>query len=310
VTKMRLVAVAGLSAASAGLAQIDPQTIEGARNGYSWEVGRSPQWELEQRKRLISVTNALKPERKGVVDAFVVVAALDSDEVFTREASEVLKVLSQRYDAAGRNVLLTTGTTANPQGSPGQLAATLAAVADKMNVKEDVLVLYTTSHGGPGIGIVYRDGKKGYGMIAPEWLAQLLKDTGIERRIVFVSACYSGAFVAALASPDTAVVTAADNDRSSFGCAPGNDWTYFGDALINGELRRPNPLEKATEAAFATIDRWEFSKGLTSSKPRSFFGESSKSWLALLELRMPRSVSSKVGRPAIEDAPVNSSPGR
>jgi Peptidase C13 family len=299
-----------LAVAASSSAQIDPQSVEGARKGFSWEAGRSPQWQLDQARRLNAAIASLKPERKGVVDAFVVVIGLDSDDVFTREASETSRVLTRRYNATGHSLLLTTGSKTNPQGSPGQLAAALGAVAEKMNRKEDVLVLYTTSHGGPGIGLVYRDGRRGYGTIAPEWLAQLLLDAGIERRVVLVSACYSGAFVSALASPDSAIITASDDDRTSFGCAPGNDWTFFGDALINAELRKPQPLEKATAEAFKAIDQWEFSKALTSSKPRSFFGEKAKLWLAELERQVPQSASAKVGRPAIEDAPTQPAQGR
>ena len=42
----------------------------------------------------------LQPQRKGVVDAYVVTVGLDSDPVFGREAREAGKVLSRRYDAA------------------------------------------------------------------------------------------------------------------------------------------------------------------------------------------------------------------
>jgi Peptidase C13 family len=299
-----------LAIAVPSFAQVDPQAIEGARKGFSWEAGRSPQWQLDQSRRLNAAIASLKPERKGVVDAFVVVIGLDSDDVFTREATETSKVLTRRYNAVGHSLLLTTGGKSNPQGSPGQIAAALAAVAEKMNRKEDVLILYTTSHGGPGIGIVYRDGGRGYGTIAPEWLAQMMRDAGIERRVVLISACYSGAFVAALASPDSAIITASDDDRTSFGCAPGNDWTFFGDALINAELRKPQPLEQATAEAFKAIDQWEFSKALTSSKPRSFFGEKARLWLSELERQVPQNVSAKVGRPAIEDAPAQPAQGR
>ena len=57
-------------------------------------------------------------------------------------------------------------------------ATALAAVAAKMNLKEDVLILFTTSHGDPNSGLAYRDGEKGVGMIAPSRLASLLDDIG------------------------------------------------------------------------------------------------------------------------------------
>ncbi len=280
---------------------VHAQDAGGAAKGVSWEQSRSATWELAQHRKLSASIAALLPQRPGIIDAYVVVIGLDSDPVFAREAYEAAKVLSRRYGAAGRTILLAAGSGTAPNGSTSALDIALAAVAAKMNVNEDALILYTTSHGGPGVGIVYRDGQAGYGMIAPQRLADVLNELRIERRLLLISACYSGQFVGALASPQSAIITAADDDRTSFGCAPGNDWTFFGDALINTALRKYQPLDKAVEEAFSLISAWEFAKGLTSSKPRQFIGEGAKAWLAALEKRMPLGTTPKVGRPAIED---------
>jgi hypothetical protein len=186
-----LVAGAVLLAAPA-LAQSPSNDIEGANKGISWESGRSPAWELAQRQKLVATLAALKPQRAGVVDAYVIVVGLDADPVFGRESAETAKVLARRYDAVGRTILLSAGSATAPNGSPPHLSAALAAVAARMNLKEDALILYTTSHGAPGIGLAYRDGTSGYGMIAPGRLADLLAGLKIERRLVMVSACYSG----------------------------------------------------------------------------------------------------------------------
>jgi hypothetical protein len=280
--------------------QSNKDQVASAGLGASWEQGRSAMWELSQQRRLAAALLALKPQRPGVIDAYVVVVGLDADPVFGREAAEAAKVLARRYDAVGRTVLLSAGSKTAPNGSPAFLSASLAAVAGKMNLKEDALILYTTSHGGHDVGIAYRDGDNGYGLIAPQRMAELLTELKIERRLVMISACYSGQFVGALAHPETAIVTAADDDRTSFGCAPGNDWTYFGDALINNELRKAQPFEKAASAATALIGTWEFAGGLTPSKPRLFIGEGAKLWLAKLETRIPPGATPKVGRPALE----------
>jgi hypothetical protein len=290
-------------------AQVNPQNVAAANKGFMTDQGRSPVWLYAQHKKLAAALAALKPQRPGIVDAYVVVAGLDDDAVFGREAAEAARVLSRRYDAVGRVVLLSAGKGAAdegiPNGTPDTLATALAAVAARMDPKQDVLVLYTTSHGAPQIGIAYKDGENGYGMIAPPRLANMLDELGIKRRLVIISACYSGQFVVALANPESAIITAADNDRTSFGCAPGNDWTFFGDALINTALRTPQPLEKAVAEAFALISSWEYTKGLTSSGPRSFVGEQAKLWLGTLEKRMPVTKTAKVGRPAIEgDTPA------
>jgi hypothetical protein len=49
---------------------------------------------------------ALQPQRPGTVDAYVVVAALDTAPVFEREAREAGRVLARRFDAQGRTLVL------------------------------------------------------------------------------------------------------------------------------------------------------------------------------------------------------------
>jgi len=52
--------------------------------------------------RLNAALAALKPQRPGTVDAYVIVAALDTDPVFNREAREAGRVLAERFGAEGR----------------------------------------------------------------------------------------------------------------------------------------------------------------------------------------------------------------
>jgi hypothetical protein len=278
--------------------------VEAAKNGWSMEQNRSASWHLAQHKRLATAIAAIQPQRPGVVDAYIVSIGLDSDPVFGREASEAARVLSRRYNGAGHTIYLAAGAddqgTGAPQGSPPNLAAALAAVAAKMNLKEDVLVLFVTTHGDPNSGLAYRDGDNGIGMIAPLRLANLLDGLGFERRMILLSACYAGVFLPLLTNENSIIVTAAASNRTSFGCAPGNDWTFFGDALINNGLRKPQPFGKATEEAAALISKWENSKQLLASRPQTFIGEKADVWLAPLEARMPKTDSPKVGKAAID----------
>jgi hypothetical protein len=94
-----------------------------------------------------------------------------------------------------------------------------------MDRNEDVLVVYTTGHGIP-FGLYYNDADNGYGAISPNRLHDLLDGLGIRNRLLILSACFSGVFVPRLQSDTTAIVTAASADRTSFGCAAENDWTF------------------------------------------------------------------------------------
>jgi Peptidase C13 family len=287
--------------ATASSAQVNEDM---AVNGWSMEQNRSAAWHLAQHQKLSKAIAKIAPQRPGIIDAYVVAIGFDSDPVFKKEAGEALKVLERRYGAAGRSLLLTSGSGTDasdpPQGSPANLATALAAIAAKMNVKEDVLILYATTHGDPKLGLVYRDGEKGFGMIAPKRMKSLFGDLSIERRVLLLSACYSGVFVGEMAGKDTAIITAASSFRPSFGCTPGNDWTFFGDALINNALRKPQAFAKAAEEATGLIATWEAKMALQPSNPQVWVGEDAEKWLPLLEARIPATETPKVGRPAME----------
>lgn len=285
-------------------AQVSPQDVAAANRGVVTEQGRDAAWHYGQHRLLNAAIDTLKPQRPGVVDAYVVVAGLDSDPVFGREAAQAAKVLARRFDAVGRTIVLSAGPGAAdvtiPDGSPANLETTLGAISAKMDLKEDVLVLYTTSHGAPQVGLSYRDGDHGFGWIGPRRLADLLNGAHISRRLVMLSACFSGELLPYLVNDTSVVVTAADRDQTSFGCAPGNDWTFFGDALINTALRTPQPFEAAIAQAFDLIRSWETAKHLPSSRPQFYAGSEAKTWLDALEKRMPAVATPKVGRPAID----------
>ena len=279
----------------------DGETQAEADMGINVERDRSARWRLAEHRRLDGALAAVRPQRPGTVDAFVVVAALDSDPVFGREAREAARVLARRYDAAGHVILLAGSDGSRdsdlPMGSPANLDLALARVAEVMDPAEDILILYTTSHGAP-FGIYYNDGDQGYGAVSPTRLWNQLSTLGIRNRLILVSACYSGVFVPMLSSDTTAIVTAAAADRPSFGCQADNDWTFFGDALVNTALRKPQPLASAAQEARALIAGWEKSAALDPSSPQVAIGAGATRWLAALERTLP-AAAPRTGRPAV-----------
>jgi hypothetical protein len=268
--------------------------------GPELQRGRSAKAVLAERRKLDAALAALQPQRKGTVDAYVISVALDSDAVFAREAREAGRVLATRYGASGRAVTLAgpDGRSADhPRGSIDALTVTLARVAELIDPAEDVLVLYLTSHGAKQ-GLAYHEGDTGYGILSPYRLGGVLAELGIRRRMVLVSACYSGVFAPFLATADTALVTAASAERMSFGCQADNDWTFFGDALINRALRKPGPFALAAADARSAIAGWEAEAKLEPSDPQVVIGAAAAEWLRILDARAPKAASEPVGRPA------------
>jgi hypothetical protein len=257
----------------------------------------------EQQRRLDAALAALTPQRPGTADVYVLTIALDSDPVFAREAREAGRVLAARYGAGGRTLVMAgpDGTRDDlPHASITALLLAIAQLGAAMDGAEDVLVLYTTSHG-LDLGLAYHYGDSGFGVLSPATLRAALEGAGIRRRVLILSACYSGVFVPVLASPDTAILTAAASTRTSFGCVAENDWTFFGDALINRALRQPVGLEEAARMAGRSVAEWEAKARFLASLPQVSIGAGARGWLPIIEAGMPREASVPVGRPAFAE---------
>lgn len=256
---------------------------------------------LAQRRRLDAALRGLASQRAGLADVYVISIALDSDPVFAREAREVGKVLERRYNAPDRTLVLAGPDGEDdglPHGSISALLIALASVAEKMDTSEDVLVLYSTSHGLPQ-GLAYHYNDDGYGILSPTLMRDTLAELGIEKRLLLISACYSGIFVPALASDNTAIITASAENRTSFGCQPDNDWTFFGDALINRAMRKPQALLMAHREATLSIADWESRMRLPASLPQARIGNAAMSWLSAIEANIPQMATAPVGKPAM-----------
>lgn len=257
-----------------------------------------PAQQLADHRRIQAAIRTLKPQRKNVVDAYVIVVGLDSDPVFNREAREAGRVLSRRFGADGRTIVLAADegpSKASAPGSLNHLAIALAATAEVMDRNEDVLVLYSTSHGHPLGGLVYKDVARGIGALPPPKLAQVIDAPGFRNRLLILQACYSGQFVPSLAAEGTIVATAAAADRPSFGCSAGNDWTLYGHALINVAMREPQPLESQFRRASEIVAEAEQRAGLPPSNPQLSIGRATAGWLKAIEARAPKTATKPVG---------------
>lgn len=236
----------------------------------------SPPEALRQHQLLTAALDGLRPQRPGVQDVYVVAAGLWGDPVFEREASRTAEALMRGLGAQGRTLVLTAGAGAAPRtfpaASPDNLQIALGQVGALIDPEEDLVVLFLTSHGAPQ-GLSLHEQSRMRGVFSPAALAGSLREAGVSRRIVIISACYSGVFISPLANDDTVVLTASARDRTSFGCQPENEWTYFGDAVINQGVMQGKPLLQAFTEGQALIAQWEARDGFTPSNPQSYIGD-------------------------------------
>lgn len=244
-----------------------------------------------QPELLRAAEDALLPQRPGVADLYVIaVAGSAGEEVFRREAQSARALFDERFDAAGRSTLLANSRTSalsTPLASPESLRRMIEAAVARMDPQEDVLALFLTSHGHRG-RLSLRFPGLAIGDLTPAALARMLDQAGAVWRIVIISACHSGSFIPALEGDRTLVLTASSAARTSFGCNDENEFTYFGKALIDEELRRSFSLLDAFEAAKRSIAEREAAGGFRPSMPQAYVGDAIRAKLADLEARLAR----------------------
>jgi hypothetical protein len=139
-----------------------------------------------------------------------------------------------------------------------------------MDRDSDILFLFLTSHGSPD-GLAITAGRRA-DTLKPSTLVEMLDQTGVQHKVVIISACYSGVFIPRLANADTLVITAADADHASFGCED-KEWTYFGDAFFNIALRQSKTLKDAFLLARTLVSKRELRQGFDTSHPQMAGGD-------------------------------------
>lgn len=232
----------------------------------------------------------LLPGEKGKSHLYFVGFAGDAtQDVFMRELAAVEKLFIQRFGTAGRTITLVNNpqtATTLPFATATNLEQTLARVGRVMNRDEDVLFLFLTSHGSPDHVLEVSNGPLELDGLTPEMVRRMLDRAGITWKVLVVSACYAGGFVAPLQDDHTLIVTAADATHESFGCSYGEKFTWFGRAYFDVALRQTYSFTKAFERAQETIWQWEEREGETPSNPQIRVGTAMERKLAGLEKQL------------------------
>lgn len=195
-----------------------------------------------QPQLLQEAIKALAPQRPGVRDLyFVGFAGYGDQDVFRKEVERVRELFDREFGTGGHSLVLVNSPVTldrYPLATLENLKIVLAALGKQLDPQEDVVFLFLTSHGGRRSGLALRLNGRGLGDIAPRQLAAALAAAGIKNRVVLISSCFSGQFIAPLADDDSLVITAAAANRASFGCTTDAEWTYFGKGYFLDALPR------------------------------------------------------------------------
>lgn len=218
----------------------------------------------------------LKPRTPGKVNLYAIVFAGDgSQNVFRNEAEYFDKLFSRRFDAKGHVLVLENNPaslTTRPLATWTNLEDALDAVAERMDLKQDILLLYLTTHGSEDHTLLVDMDPLPLDQIAAGDLPGILAEHPFKYKVVIVNACYSGGFISPLKGLNTMIVTAARSDRSSFGCGEQSELTWFGHAFLVDALNKTDSVQQAFQLARKQVAAWEKRDNYPSSDPQISVG--------------------------------------
>ncbi|HET9835276.1 MAG TPA: C13 family peptidase, partial [Rhodanobacteraceae bacterium] len=155
----------------------------------------------------------LKPRTSGRVNLYAIAFAGDGGEnVFRNEAEYFEKLFAQRFHEAGHVIVLENNPaslTTRPLADWSNLETALDAVAAKMDPKQDILLLYFTTHGSEDHTLLVDMDPLPLDQIGARDLPGILGEHPFRHKVVIVNACYSGGFIPPLRGPGTMIITAA-----------------------------------------------------------------------------------------------------
>lgn len=229
---------------------------------------------------LKAAVDALQPRVADQANVYAVaVAAGGSQLLFAREAKLALQTAAARFGAGYRGgVLLSNGRDdllRMPLATRSNMLAAMRGIRDRIDPAHDIAFVYLASHGSPDAALAtdLPGDAATLSPISAASVAAALARAGIQRRIIVVSACFSGSWIPALASDDTIVITAARRDRTSFGCDDTRRLTYFGQAFLEGSPASGTSLRDTFETARKLVSHWEAKERYTPSQPQVYVGK-------------------------------------
>lgn len=238
---------------------------------------------LQKQLSRISVQN---PDK---IDLYAIGVAGDGGErVFRNEVEYLGKLLPSRLDAHYLPLVNTLEKGENNAiASFTNLKNVLQDFSGKMDLQQDILLVYLTSHGSKDHKFILQLGNLPLTQITPRELDSALIDSGIKHQIIIVSACYSGGFIEPLRNDHRLIITAARKDRTSFGCGADSDITWFGKAFWADAMNEHNDFEQAFMQAKNDIAGWETKADYTASEPQISMGKEMQAHLQLWKKQLP-----------------------
>jgi len=241
---------------------------------------------FEQADRIDAALEPVHRDDTAAPQAFFLgFAGVGDQKVFAQEIGLASRVLGERFNIGDRHLSLINDQRdlrRAPLASVTALNYALQGLAERMDTGKDVLFLSISSHGSQEPSIAVSNSGFPLTSLTADDIEEALEESGIQWRVILISACYAGGFIDALRDPKTIVITAAAKDRTSFGCSNDSDLTYFGEAFYRDALPGAKSLRDAFEAAKKAIAAREHREHETPSNPQAYFGAEIEAKLAAM----------------------------
>jgi hypothetical protein len=241
---------------------------------------------FEQTDRIDAGLELIHRDAAAAPQAFFLgFAGVGDQKVFAQEIGLASRVLGERFNIGDRRLSLINDQRdleRAPLASVTALNYAMQGLAERMNPGQDVLFLAISSHGSEEPSIEVSNSQFPLTSLTPEDLEDALRESGIQWRVILISACYAGGFIDALRDPKTIVIAAAAKDRTSFGCSNDSDLTYFGEAFYRDALPGAKSLRDAFDSAKKAIAAREHREHETPSDPQAYFGAEIEAKLAAM----------------------------
>lgn len=198
----------------------------------------------------------------------VLVAGDDSAPVFDNAVDRLSELLGEKPGIELRRL------TSDPalQGNGRKVATAKAIETALKDTRAQGCLVFMTSHGSED-GLLLRQDYDNQKILSPGRLDRILdKHCGERPTVVVVSACHSGVFIGRASKGDNRILlTAARDDKVSFGCGAEFEYTYFDECLLKSWTKGGTwkQLFQRTETC-VRLKESELSEA--SSMPQAFFG--------------------------------------
>ncbi len=207
----------------------------------------------------------------------VLVAGDDSAPVFDNAVDRLSEILGNKPGLDVRRL-----TSDRGMQSGGRKIATAKSIDGALTGSEGQgCLVFMTSHGTVD-GLYLREDDDSDRTLSPGRLDRILdKQCGERPTVVVVSACHAGVFIGHASKGDNRIwLTAARDDRVSFGCGDEFELTYFDECLI-GAWPKSKTWKQWFDRTTTCVRLKESELSESSSMPQAFFGAGVK------ELELP-----------------------